>query len=165
MSDAKPQGLSRLARMILALIIVLIVAGVALNGISAGVWQRFFHNLLDRPDGPMRFRFILQPAMAAIAAIRDGRMDAVTGNSPFFWTILNKPGERTARLREALNATARIVLLGVVMDVVYQALVFKTFYPGEAVVVALVLAFVPYVLVRGLALRVVRARGSAAGTR
>ena len=38
MSGTNVQGLSGLARMILALIIVLVVARVVLHGISAGVW-------------------------------------------------------------------------------------------------------------------------------
>jgi hypothetical protein len=161
MSDANPWRLSGLARTILALVIVLIVAGVVLHGISAGVWHRFFHDLIERPNGPMRFRFILQPTMAAIAALRDGRADAVAGRAPFVWTMLGRPEERGARLREALNATARIVLLGVVMDVIYQVLVLKTFYPAEAAVIALVLAFLPYAIIRGLVLRVLRSRISA----
>ena len=165
MSGANQQELGRLAWMISALIIVLVVAGVVLHGISAGVWNRFFHDLIERPDGPMRFRFILQPVMAAIAAIRDGRADAVAGRSPFLWTILRKPEERLTRLREALNATARIILLGVVMDIIYQTLVLKTFYPAEAAVIALILAFLPYVIIRGLVLRVARTRGSGPGVR
>jgi uncharacterized protein YjeT (DUF2065 family) len=79
MSGVNQPRLSDLARTILALTIVLIVAGVMLHGISAGVWHRFFHDLIERTDAPMRFRFILQPTMAAIAAIRDARRDAVAG--------------------------------------------------------------------------------------
>jgi hypothetical protein len=160
MSGVNQQELGGLARIILALIIVLVVAGVALHGISDGTWRRFFHDLIERTDGPMRFRFILQPMMAAIAAIRDGRADVVAGRSPFLWAILRKPEERMARLRQALNVTARIILLGVVMDVIYQELVLKTFYPAEAAVIALTLAFFPYAIIRGLVLRVARARAS-----
>ena len=61
-------------------------------------------------------------------------------------------------VREGLNATARIILLGLAMDVIYQLLVLKTFYPNEALVVALLLAFVPYVIIRGLVLRIARSR-------
>jgi hypothetical protein len=160
MSELKPQRLSSLATMIAALIVVLLAAGVLVHGISAGVWHRFFHDLIDRPGGPMRFRFILQPSMGAIAAVRDARADVVAGRSPFFVTIMGKPEERVARLCEALNATARIVLLGVVMDVIYQIFVLKTFYPAEAAVIAVVLAFLPYAVIRGLVLRLLRARGS-----
>ena len=106
----------------------------------------------------MRFRFILQPLMATLAAIHDGREDARAGRSPYLVTVLRNPQERVGRLREGLNATARIILLGLVMDVIYQLLVLRTFYPNEALVVALVLAFVPYLIIRGLVLRVARAR-------
>jgi len=42
------------------------------------------------------------------------------------------------------------------MDVIYQAVVFKTFYPDQALVVALVLAFVPYLIIRGVIARIWR---------
>jgi len=42
------------------------------------------------------------------------------------------------------------------MDVIYQYLVFRWFYPGEAVIVAFVLAFVPYLLIRGPVNRIAR---------
>jgi len=158
--SVNPKELTSLARTTLSLTIVLIVAGTVLHGISAGVWHRFFYDLIERPDGPMRFRFILQPAMAAIAAVREGRADAVAGRLPFFWAMLRKPEERMTRLHEALNATARIILLGIVMDVIYQHLVLKTFYPAEAAVTALTLGFLPYVIIRGLVARVARARAS-----
>ena len=114
--------------------------------------------LIERPDEPMRFRFILQPLMAALAAIHDGREDARAGRSPYFMTLLRNPQERVGLLREGLNATARIILLGLVMDVIYQFIVLKTFYPNEALVVALLLAFVPYLIIRGLVFRVARLR-------
>ena len=44
------------------------------------------------------------------------------------------------------------------MDLIYQLIVFKTFYPDQALVVALLLAFVPYMIIRGLVLRVARSR-------
>ena len=44
------------------------------------------------------------------------------------------------------------------MDVVYQFIVLKTFYPGEAVIVAVALALVPYVLLRGPIARIARWR-------
>jgi hypothetical protein len=43
--------------------------------------------------------------MAAIVAIRDGLKDARTGNSPYFWTMVGNPHERTRRLNEGLNAS------------------------------------------------------------
>ena len=42
------------------------------------------------------------------------------------------------------------------MDTVYQITVLKAFYPGEAAIVALLLAFVPYLLLRGPIARITR---------
>ena len=70
--------------------------------------------------------------------------------------MLGNRQERIGRLREGSNATARIIALGLVMDVICQAVVFKTFYPDQALVVALVLAFVPYLIIRGVIARIWR---------
>ena len=156
MTDAEPQKLSLLAKLVVASILVLIVAGVVWHGVSIPTFQRIWHDLVARPDAPMRFRFILQPLMVAIVAIRDGLKDARTGRSPYFWTMLANPRARAQRLNEGLNATARIILLGLVMDAIYQAVVLQRFYPAEAVIVALLFCFVPYVVVRGLATRITR---------
>ena len=42
------------------------------------------------------------------------------------------------------------------MDVIYQLIELKTFYPVEALIIAIVLAFVPYVVLRGIAARIAR---------
>jgi len=156
MTDAEPQKLSLLAKLVVAFMLVLIVAAIVWHGVSIETAKRVWHQLIDRADAPMRFRFILQPLMAAIAAILDGLKDARTGRSPYFWTMLGNPRERIERLNEGLNATARIILLGLVMDVIYQIIVLKRFYPAEAVIVALLFAFVPYVIIRGPAVRIAR---------
>lgn len=161
MTDADPQKLGLLARLVLGFAIILIVAGAVWHGITIRTVERFWHDLIERPDGPMRFRFVLQPLMAVIAAIHDGLKDARAGRPPYFMTMLRSPPERVGRLREGLNATARIILLGLVMDVIYQAIVLRTFYPNEALVVALLLAFVPYVIFRGLVVRAWRSRAAA----
>jgi len=145
MTDVEPQKLSLLAKLVIAFILVMIVAGIVWHGVSIPTFRRIWHDLAARPDAPMRFRFILQPLMVAIIAIRHGLNDARTGRSPYFWTMLGNPRERGQRLSEGLNATARIILLGLLMDAVYQVLVLRQFYPAEAVIVALLFAFVPYV--------------------
>lgn len=120
------------------------------------VVARQWHDLLARPSGPLSFRFILQPAMAAIAAIRAGIVDARTGRSPYFLALWTEPGQRRARVREGLSATARIFALGLAMDAVYQFIVLKKFYPVEALIVSLALAVVPYFIIRGPAARIAR---------
>jgi hypothetical protein len=47
------------------------------------------------------------------------------------------------------SGTGRVILLGVLMDATYQVIVFRRIYPFELVVVVLLLAFVPYLVLRG----------------
>ena len=143
-------------KLVIASAVLLLAAGILWYGITVEVVLRIFRDLFNRPSEPMSFRFILQPVMASIAALRDGIKDARTGRSPYFWTIMSEPGKRAGRLREGLNATARILLLGLVMDVIYQIMVLKRFYPAEAVIIAVMLAFVPYFFMRGPIARIAR---------
>ena len=69
MTDAEPQKLGLLAKLVVAFILVMIVAGIVWHGVSIETFKRIWHQLIERADAPMRFRFILQPLMAAIAAI------------------------------------------------------------------------------------------------
>jgi hypothetical protein len=153
---AEPQKLKLMSKLVLGAAVVLLVTGVLWHGATFEVFLRLWRNLVERPSGPVSFRFILQPIMAVIAAILDGVNDARRHRSPYFWTILYSPEERRTRLIEGLNATARIILLGLVMDVIYQVIVLKHFYPNEALIMAVTLAFVPYVLIRGPAERIAR---------
>lgn len=137
------------ARLAVVLTIGLIVLGAIWYGFSAEVYQRVWRDIVARAGGPMTFRFFLQPTMAAVAAIHDGIKDARLGRSPYFWAALHDQREFGARLREGLISTARIILLGLGMDALYQHRVLKTFYPGEAVLMALLLATLPYLLLRG----------------
>jgi hypothetical protein len=136
--------------------VALVVLGLLWYGLSAEVHSRIWRDIFERPGGPMSFRFILQPTMAALAALHDGIRDARLGRDPYLWTVLTNPEKRAGRLREALIATARILLLGFAMDGIYQAIVLKTFYPGEMVIIAILLAFVPYLLLRGAFARIAR---------
>lgn len=122
------------------------------------VLSRMWTDLLARPSGPFAFRFVLQPLMATILAIRDGITDARTGRSPYLWTVLRATTGRRGRLAEGLKATARIIVLGVVIDAAYQFSALAAFYPVEALVIALLLGFVPYLLIRGPVDRVAKWR-------
>jgi hypothetical protein len=157
-----------LARLVVGLMAAFVLGGLIWYGFSAETRGRIWQNLFDRPGGPMLFRFFLQPTMAAIAAWRDGVADARSGRTAFLAGALADPTQRTVRLNEALVATARIILLGLVMDIIYQAIEFKSFHPAEAVIIALMLAFVPYVVLRGLFTRIARrwvGNESASGTK
>ena len=157
-----------LARLVVGLIVAFVVAGLVWYGFSAEVRARLWQNLFERPGGPMVFRFFLQPTMATIAAFMGGMKDARLGRTPFMQTVLTNPAERRGRLDEAMVDTSRIMLLGLVMDGIYQYIEFDTFHPAEAVMITLLLAFLPYLLLRGLVARVARlwiGPGTAKGAR
>ena len=145
-----------IARLAVALIVILLALGLVWYGASMEVQKRLWTDILERPGGPMTFRFILQPAMAALAALHDGIQDAREGRPPYLRALVTGPEERSEHLGEALISTARIILLGLGMDAIYQTTVLKTFYPGEMVIVALLLAFVPYLILRGPFARIAR---------
>ena len=147
-----------LAQVVIVLLIAFAAFGVIVYGLSDEVRHRVWEQLIERPTGPMAFRFILQPVMAAIAALRDGIEDAKSRRSAYFWALLTNPSEVFGRLHEGLISTARVILLGLCMDVIYQFIVLKTFYPAEAVIVAIALAFFPYLLLRGPIARIARWR-------
>ena len=111
-----------------------------------------------RLGGPLSFRILLQPIVAASLAVRAGIKDAKQGREPYFWAILTHPDRRLKRLREGWKAVTNVFALAVVMDVAYQVIVFRWVYPVEALLVAFLLAFVPYLLVRGPVNRLARPR-------
>jgi hypothetical protein len=120
------------------------------------VLSRMWTDLLARPSGPFAFRFLLQPLIAATFAIRDGIKDAHTGRSPYVWAILCDAAERRALLGEGLKATGRIIAFGIGIDVIYQLKALGAVYPIESLAIALLLGFVPYLLMRGVADRAAR---------
>ena len=109
-----------MAWLVVVLAVGLFVLGLAWYGFSAEVQQRIWRDIAERPSGPMSFRFLLQPTMAFIAALHDGIQDARSHRKPYLRTILTDPDERGSRLRGGLFATARIILLGLGMDAIYQ---------------------------------------------
>jgi len=117
---------------------------------------RVLTGLSDRVGGPMTFRIILQPLMAGLLALRAGIKDAREGRPPYFWTILTDSTQRMALVREGWRSVARVFVLAIVMDVIYQLIVRRWIYPGETLIVAVVLAVFPYLLLRGPINRLIR---------
>ena len=122
--------------------------------------MRFVENLNDRVTGPMKFRLLLQPAMAAFFAIRAGLSDARTGKPPFFWALVTDPSHRTDLLKDGWKSIGKVFIIALILDVIYQIIVLKFVYPGEAIYVAFVLAIVPYLILRGLTTRLARKKSS-----
>jgi hypothetical protein len=121
---------------------------------------RGWEGLAARVGGPMTFRLILQPLMATLLALRAGLKDAREDRPPYFWTVLTDPAQRAELLREGWKSIARVFFLAIIMDVIYQWIMQHWLYPLETMVVAILLAVVPYVLIRGPVNRIARRRRS-----
>lgn len=159
MTRAATRTQSLLAQIALALVVVFALLGLALHGFSAEVRERIFTSIAERPGGPMTFRFILQPIMASALAAIDGVRDARSGAPAYLWSLVAGTARRADQIYDGVIATARVILLGLGMDVAYQLIEFKTFYPGEAAIIAVLLAFIPYLLLRGPFARLARLWG------
>lgn len=112
--------------------------------------------LVGRIDGPMKFRLILQPAVAIFFAIRDGLNDARQGSVPYFWAIFTEPSRRRELILDGWKSVAKVFVFATVMDLIYQYLVLGWIYPLAALSMAFVLAFMPYLLIRGPVNRLAR---------
>lgn len=128
------------------------------------MWVRFTTQLIDRLSGPMHFRLVMQPLMAAFFAIRSGLADAPTDKPPYFWGLFSDRVNRRAMIKDGWRSISRVFVFAIVLDVIYQLYVLHFVYPGEAIVVALILAIVPYLILRGIVTRVARAMGRGAST-
>ena len=117
------------------------------------MFARFADDLMARVSGPMKFRLVLQPTMAAFFAIQAGLADARAGKPPYFWALVSGSYPREAELESGWKSVGRVFILAVVLDVVYQLYVFRFVYPVEAFAVAVILAIVPYLILRGLVTR------------
>ncbi len=121
---------------------------------------RIHDAVVDRLHGPMKFRFIMQPLVAAFFGFKAGRGDARAGRPAFFWTLLNNRESRVSMLKDGWKDIAKVFVMAVVMDLIYQFIVMRRIYPLRALLVATVLCIIPYLFLRGLVNRLARRRGA-----
>ena len=120
------------------------------------IWMRILENMAGRVSGPMEFRFVLQPVMAVIFAVFAGLRDARKGKPPYFWSLLVDPAHREDIIKDGWKDIGKVFILALVLDVIYQIMELRFIYPGEAIIVAVVLAILPYLILRGLVTRIAR---------
>jgi hypothetical protein len=119
---------------------------------------RAWENMSGRIGGPMSFRLVLQPVVAAILAVRAGMRDARTGRPLYTWSVFTDPVHRADLLREGWRDVAKVFVMAIAIDVVYQWIVFRWIHPLGLLMVAFFLACVPYLLIRGPVNRLMRPR-------
>ena len=116
------------------------------------LWQA----LIGRVHGPFAFRLVLQPLTAIIIACRAGWRDAKAGRPAYGWAVLSNRAERLALLKEGWRELTRVFIVAVIVDLIYEVVAFREFRLGQSLIVAAVLALLPYPLFRGTFNRIVR---------
>jgi hypothetical protein len=112
--------------------------------------SHFLNGLADRAHGPMHLRFIMQPLMAFYLAFRDGKNDAREGKSPYFWSLFRDSEHRRERLLHGWKSIGKVCIAAFVLDVVFQFIVFhRPRFRGGAISAGIILALLPYILLRG----------------
>lgn len=120
------------------------------------IFLRTVHDILERADGPMHFRLVVQPIIASLLAARSGVRDAREDRGPFLTSIVMDRGQRKYFLAHGWQDIGKVFFMAGILDVAFQLIVFKTIHILETLVIAVTLSIVPYLLVRGPANRLFR---------
>ncbi len=120
------------------------------------IFETVVERVIARVTGPMSLRFVLQPAMAILLGIRDGRLDARAGAPPFGWALVFMKG-RKAAVKSALSALLVPIIIGSLMDAIAQYLIFHQVRPFWALVMGTLVMGLPYIAARGISNRIVTA--------
>jgi hypothetical protein len=106
----------------------------------------------------MSFRFMLQPAVAMLLGIRDGKNDAKAGAPPFIFDLIFHPENRQRDFSSAMKSLVKPIIIATVLDLIAQYLIFQhvRFIPG--LIVGTFVMGLPYSLARGITNRIITAR-------
>jgi hypothetical protein len=121
--------------------------------------KEFLEELPRRFTGPGRLRFILQPVIAILLGLRGGLADARAGNPPYLFGLLFHTGRRRELMQSGVAAISTLLVMGIILDVVFQWVLYRAVHPGAALVVGPILICVPYSVSRALTNRVARSLG------
>jgi hypothetical protein len=119
-------------------------------------FSTYWTDFVARFDGPLHFRLFVQPLMAVLFALRDGGKDAREGRGAYLWSVATDPVQRSYLLTSGWKGIWKVFLLAFALDVVYQFMVWHGLKPLQALMTAVVLAVIPYAVLRGPVNRLLR---------
>jgi hypothetical protein len=122
--------------------------------------RQFLEELPQRFTGPGRFRFVMQPTLAILLGVRGGLADARAGNQPYLFGLLFDAGRRRELLRSGAAAIRTLIAMGIVLEVVFQLVIYHSVHPGVALLVGPILICAPYALSRAVTTRLARWSGA-----
>ena len=118
--------------------------------------DRAWSQIVGRGQGLMTFRLVLQPLVAVFWGVRSGLRDAREGQGLYFWAIIFDRARRRELIRHGWIDVGTLFMVAIVLDVVYQLIAFRWVYPLQSLYIAVLLAILPYLFVRGLTHRIGR---------
>jgi len=130
----------------------------------ADLLNRIAEGLVGRASGPMHLRLVIQPIIASIIAIRAGLRDARNGRPAFLWSALTNSSERRSLVRSGWEDIGKVFTAAFFIDIAYQIFVIRGFQPLQSLTVAVIVAVVPYLILRGLVTRASRRLGKTPST-
>jgi hypothetical protein len=114
-----------------------------------------FEELIGRlSTGPLRFRLVMQPAMAALLGVRAGFADARDGMPPFVSGLIFRRSARHGDLKTAFRHLMIPILIATILDALVQYVMFGHIRPVSALTVGTLLMSFPYCAARGLSNRI-----------
>ena len=114
--------------------------------------------------GPGRARFILQPLIAIILGVKDGRFDVVAGRPAYLAALAFSKDVRKEEVTTAVRTISTPLAVAVALDAVLQYVIFDAVHLWQALAVGATLVALPYVAARALADRLLRRRARRART-
>jgi hypothetical protein len=117
---------------------------------DTGFWASIARDL----SGKGQLRLILQPIMAVLLGVRLGLADAKGGASPFMRRLIESRHQRWKIFGNSIRYVWMPLLLALVMDCVFQRLTLGRIRPLAAVVVGVLLVWLPFTIARGTTNRI-----------
>jgi hypothetical protein len=114
----------------------------------------FFQGIADVLGGQGELRLIVQPALAILLGIRLGIGDAREGRDPFVMRVFTKRG---GNVRLAMHDVIVPFCIAIVVDAILQHAALGRVRPLAALIVGILLVWLPFATARALSNRIARA--------
>lgn len=122
--------------------------------------NEFFDDLIRHlTSGKGQLRFVFQPLMAIVLGARLGIADAREGKRPFLWRLVKTSGRREL-LKKSLWDIVIPCCLAIVIDSIIQHYTLGYVRPVAAMLVALLIVWLPYSISRALTNRIYHLRAT-----
>lgn len=134
------------------IILVILSFSMDLSGQEPPAIQR----IIERFTGPLHLRTILQPLIAIFLGITNGRADFKSNHPPFFLDMVSDKINRNQKMKMAYRSILTPLFIGVIVDAIFQYLVFSKIHFFGAILAGIILIALPYTISRGFTNRLLR---------